>query len=98
MFNNGGAFIDTLRGIKKKRSQRRFKNLAFKVTKSIDFTMLLVRGWIVVKPLTIMQTLKIMIMIDVKSILNTVKSRMLKFIESIVVGLALVVERVGLIL
>ena len=48
--------------------------MAFKVTKSIDFTLLLVRGWIVVKPLAIMQTLKIMIMIDMKSILNTVKS------------------------
>lgn len=68
------------------------------MTKSIDFTMLLVRGWIVVKPLAIMQTLKIMIMIDMKSILNTVKSGILKFVESIVVGLALVVERDGLIL
>lgn len=72
--------------------------MAFKATKSIDFIMLLVRDWIVVKPIAIMQTLKIMIMKDMKSILKTVKGGIMKFIESIVVGLALVVERDGLIL
>jgi len=72
--------------------------LVFKVSKSIDFTMFLVRGWIVVKPLAIMKTLKIMIMIEMNKILETVKSRILNFVESMVIGLALVEKRVGLIL
>ena|GEM_PF-6442388 len=72
--------------------------MVFKVSKSIDFTMFLVRGWIVVKPLAIMKTLKIMIMIEMNKILETVKSRILNFVESMVIGLALVEKRVGLIL
>jgi len=60
--------------------------------------MFLVRGWIVVKPLAIMKTLKIMIMIEMNKILETVKSRILNFVESMVIGLALVEKRVGLIL
>lgn len=68
------------------------------MTKSIDLAMLLVGVWTDVKPLAIMQTLKTMIMIEMKSILKTVKSRILKFIESIVIGFAQVEKRVGLIL
>lgn len=72
--------------------------MAFKMTKSIDFTILLVRGLTVVNPLAILGALKVMIMIEMKSILKTVKSKIMKFIISIVFGLALVVERDGLIL
>lgn len=72
--------------------------MVFKVTKSIDFTMFLIRVLTAVNPLAIMQTTKMMIMINMKSILKTLKSRILKFIESMIVGLTLVEKRVGLIL
>ena len=72
--------------------------MALKITKSIDFTMLIVRVWTAANPLAIMKALTAMIMIKMKSILKTVKSRIMKFIQSLVIGLALVVERDGLIL
>ncbi len=80
-------------------SQFEIKNLVLKVTKSIDFTMLLIRVWVAVNPLVLIKTLKHKIMMKIDKIKQTpVKEKFMKFIKSIIVGLALVEKRDGLIL
>lgn len=74
------------------------KILVFKVTKSIDFTMLLIRVGQTINPFELIKTLKTMIMIKIEQIKkSTVKEKFMNFIKSMVVGLALVEKRVGLI-
>jgi len=74
------------------------KILVFKVTKSIDFTMLLIRVGQTINPIELIKTLKTMIMIKIEQIKrSTVKEKFMNFIKSMVVGLALVEKRVGLI-
>lgn len=73
--------------------------MVFKVTKSIDFTMLLIRVWVAINPLVLIKNLKQMIMIKIDKIKQTpLKEKIMRFIKSIVVGLALVEKRDGLIL
>ena len=80
-------------------SQFEIKILVFKVTESIDFTMLLIRVWSTVNFPKLIKTLKTTIMIKIEKIKQIpVKEKIMKFIKSIVVGLALVEKRVGLIL
>lgn len=74
------------------------KILVFKVTKSIDFTMLLIRVGQTINPIELIKILKTMIMIKIEQIKkSTVKEKFMNFIKSMVVGLALVEKRVGLI-
>lgn len=74
------------------------KILVFKVTKSIDFTMLLIRVGQTINPIELIKILKTMIMIKIEQIKkSTVKKKFMNFIKSMVVGLALVEKRVGLI-
>ncbi|OBX22193.1 hypothetical protein BAA08_09625 [Bizionia sp. APA-3] len=74
------------------------KILVFKVTKSIDFTILLIRVVQTINPIELIKTLKTMIMIKIEQIKkSTVKEKFINFIKSMVVGLALVEKRVGLI-
>lgn len=74
------------------------KILVFKVTKSIDFTMLLIRVGQTINPRELIKTLKTTIMIKIEKIKkSTVKEKIMNFIKSMVVGLALVEKRVGLI-
>ncbi|OAD41537.1 hypothetical protein LPB303_15360 [Polaribacter atrinae] len=74
------------------------KILVFKVTKSIDFTMLLIRVGQTINPIELIKTLKTLIMIKIEQIKkSTVKEKFMNFIKSMVVGLALVEKRVGLI-
>ncbi len=80
-------------------SQFEIKNLVLKVTKSIDFTMLLIRVWVAVNPLVLIKTLKRTIMMKIDKIKQTpVKEKFMRFIKSIIVGFALVEKRDGLIL
>ena len=70
------------------------KILVFKVTKSIDFTMLLIRVGQTINPIELIKTLKTMIMIKIEQIKrSTVKEKFMNFIKSMVVGLALVEKR-----
>lgn len=72
--------------------------MVFKVTKSIDFTMLLIRVGQTINPFELIKTLKTMIMIKIEQIKkSTVKEKFMNFVKSMVVGLALVEKRVGLI-
>jgi len=75
------------------------KILVFKATKSIDFTMLLIRVGQTINPFELIRTLKTMIMIKIEKVKkSTVKEKFMNFIKSMVVGFALVEKRVGLIL
>lgn len=73
--------------------------MVFKVTKSIDFTILLIRVRQTINPFELIKILKTMIMITIKMIKkSTKKEQIMNFIKSIVTGFALVEKRVGLIL
>jgi predicted methyltransferase len=70
--------------------------LILKVTKSIDFTMLIVRIGLSIDPKLIATTLKIMIMKKIEKIsLIEIKERIINFIKSMVLGVAFV-EKDGL--
>ena len=65
--------------------------MVFKVTKSIDFTMLLIRVWATINPLELIKPLKTMIMIKIEKIKNIpFKEKLMNFVKSIIVGFALV--------
>tara|TARA_R100000541_G_scaffold59035_1_gene71553 strand:+ start:1849 stop:2058 length:210 start_codon:yes stop_codon:yes gene_type:complete len=60
--------------------------------------MLLIRVGQTINPIELIKTLKTMIMIKIEQIKrSTVKEKFMNFIKSMVVGLALVEKRVGLI-
>ncbi len=71
------------------------KSLIFKVTKSIDFTILLVRVWLSINPLYLLIILKMMIMKTIKNITKIlIRIEILNFIKSVVLGVTFV-ERDG---
>lgn len=73
--------------------------MVFKVTESIDFTMLLIRVCATINFPKLIIKLKALIMIKIEKIKKILtKEKIMKFIKGIVVGLALVEKRVGLIL
>jgi hypothetical protein len=70
--------------------------LILKVTKSIDFTILVVRVGLSINPKLILTTLKTMIMKKIEKIsLIEIKERIMNFIKSMVLGVAFV-EKDGL--
>ncbi|MEO8236344.1 MAG: hypothetical protein ABI549_13075 [Flavobacterium sp.] len=74
----------------------RYKILILKVTKSIDFTMFVVRVGLSINPKLILTTLKTMIMKKIEKIsLIEIKERIMNFIKSMVLGVAFV-EKDGL--
>jgi hypothetical protein len=74
-----------------RKSRFEIKILILKVTKSIDFTMLVVRVGLSINLKLILTTLKTMIMKKIEKIsLIEIKERIMNFIKSMVLGVAFV--------
>ena len=69
------------------------KTLVYEVTKSINLTMFLIGVWTTIIPLTNLMSLKTLIMQKIET--NNIVGKIINFIKSMVVGVALV-EIVGL--
>lgn len=77
---------------------KEIKILVLKVTKSIDFTMFLVRVGLSINPQNLLTPLKTMIMKKIKQINGILKRRkIMNFIKSMVLGVAFVEKTVQLL-